>query len=269
MFGYLLQIRTDSIAHRLSRQAYNWIVTTGPMVVLGIIVFLAGQLALRFVNKGLARLLSAKRFDATIRPFLQNTLQFSFQILLVLGVMQLMGIKMTLFAAIIGALGVAVGLALSGTLQNFAGGVLIIMLKPFRVGDNIRTQNEEGTVTAIRLFYSVIRLYNNTTVIVPNSKLSNDVIFNVTRDRKRRIDIPLQVAYTVDYKAMEPIIQEVISSAEYLREPPSRIGIDKMEFGGYTVSVQVWVDAHGFEDTRLELNKRLLVALRDVINKKI
>lgn len=97
--------------------------------------------------------------------------------------MQLLGIQMTLFAAMIGAIGVAAGLALSGTLQNFAAGVLIILLRPFKVGDTIKTQGEEGVVSEIRLFYSVVVTPNNSTLIIPNSKLSNEVIFNLTREK--------------------------------------------------------------------------------------
>jgi small conductance mechanosensitive channel len=99
--------------------------------------------------------------------------------------MQVLGIQMTIFAALIGALGVAAGLALSGTFQNFASGVLIILLKPFRVGDTVSTQGQEGRVTAIRLFYTVVLSFDNTTVIVPNSKLSNEIIFNQQGRKKK------------------------------------------------------------------------------------
>src|SRR5688572_11510907 len=101
-------------------------------------MFLVGQWVIKLLNRGLKRILSAERFDATLRPFLQNLLSIVLQVLLILGIMQVLGIQMTIFAAVIGAFGVGIGLSLSGTLQNFAGGVSIILLKPFRIGDNIR-----------------------------------------------------------------------------------------------------------------------------------
>src|SRR5215212_5247720 len=193
----MLQINTDSITSRFTSHAYNWIVDFGPKIIIAIIIFIVGQWVIKLLNRGLYKILSAKRFDATLRPFLQNLLQIVLQVLLVLGMMQILGIQMTLFAAVIGAFGVAIGLSLSGTLQNFASGFLIILLKPFRVGDNIRTQNEEGTVTAIKLFYTVVRTFTNTTLIVPNGKLSNEVIFNLTREKKRRMDITIKFKHGV------------------------------------------------------------------------
>lgn len=177
----MLQINADSITHRFQGQAYKGIVSFGTKLILALIIFFVGQWIIKLVNKGFKEILSAKRFNATLRPFIQNLVHTVLQVLLILAIMQVLGIKMTLFAAVIASFGVAAGLALSGTLQNFASGVLIILLKPFAVGDNIKTQGEEGTVTAIRLFYTVVRTFTNTILIVPNSKLSNDVIFNNTK----------------------------------------------------------------------------------------
>jgi small conductance mechanosensitive channel len=124
------------------------------------------------LNRWFRKMISNNGFDVTLRPFLQNLFAIILQALLIVALMQVLGIQMTIFAALIGALGVAAGLALSGTFQNFASGILIILLEPFRVGDTVNTQEQEGTVKAIRLFYTVILTFNNTTVSVPTSKLS-------------------------------------------------------------------------------------------------
>ena len=131
---------------------------------------------------------------------------------MIVALMQLLGIQMTIFAALIGAFGVAAGLALSGTFQNFASGVLIILLKPFRVGDTVSTQGHEGTVKAIRLFYTVILTFSNTTVIVPNSKLSNEIIFNLSREGNRRIDIEIKFNYGVDFEQIKGIVLAAFDS---------------------------------------------------------
>jgi small conductance mechanosensitive channel len=262
---FFLQVRTDSLNHSFTGKVYHWLEYTGPKILIGVIIFFLGQVVIKFLNKGFKRILSARRFDATLKPFVENLVQIALQVLLLLFIMQLLNIKMTLFAAFIGALGVAIGLALSGTLQNFASGVLIIMLKPFRVGDNIQTQGEEGTVTSIRLFYSIIRTYTNTTLIVPNSKLSNEVIFNLTREDKRRIDVNLKFKYDVDFNRLQDILQQAVTdSDDYLKEPAYRIGIEKVETDGYTVSLNVWVNSHGYHDTRLKLNKRLMEDLKTI-----
>src|SRR6185312_5183593 len=110
--------------------------------------------------------------------------------------------EMTLFATVVGAFGVAAGLALSGTLQNFASGILILLLKPFKVGDNIITQGLEGTVTSIEIFYTLVTTFDNRSVIVPNSKLSNEVIINISREGRRRLDINYKFANNIDIKTV-------------------------------------------------------------------
>jgi small conductance mechanosensitive channel len=173
--------------------------------------------------------------------------------------MQVLGIRMTIFAAIIGAFGVAAGLALSGTFQNFASGVLIILLKPFRVGDNISTQGHEGTVTTIRLFYTIILTYNNTTVIVPNSKLSNEIIFNLSYEGKRRMDIELKVNYGVDFEKIKQVCLNAINSMDdCLKEPPPRVGVKQLDADGYILTVNAWTKAHGFQDTKLIFQERVI-----------
>ena len=268
-FNLFLQLNSDSITSKFTGQAYNWIVTIGPRLLVAMLVFLLGQWLIRLVNKGLSKVLSVKRFDATLRPFIQNLLQILMQVLLVLALMQILGIQMTLFAAVIGAFGVAVGLSLSGTLQNFASGILIILMKPFRVGDNIRTQGEEGTVTAIKLFYTVIRTYANTTLIVPNSKLSNEVIFNLTRQPNRRMDLLLKLAPEADFTLVKKKIGQALGECDNcLNEPEARIGIESIEVDHYTVTVNAWVKSHGYQDARLQLNELLLKELKPLLQKK-
>lgn len=263
---FLLQLRTDSITHRITIKTYDWISSYGPKIIIAIITFIIAQWLIRLAVKGLRTILSSRRVDPTIEPFAENLLQTILQILLILGLMQLLGVKMTLFAAFIGALGVAVGLALSGTLQNFASGVLIILLKPFKVGDDIRTQGEEGMVKSIRLFYSVITTYNNTTLIIPNSRLSNEVIFNLTKEAKRRVDISIKFGYNMDYNKVRDAMEAAVHSFEQvLKEPAMRIGIDKVEADGFTVSLNVWVKSHGYYDAKLLLNQKLMDQLTSLL----
>jgi small conductance mechanosensitive channel len=170
---------------------------------------------------------------------------------------------MTVFAAVIGAFGVAAGLALSGTLQNFASGVLILLLKPFEVGDKIITQGQEGTVTAIQIFYTTVLTLDNKTVIVPNSKLSNEIIINLSRQGTRRLDITLKFHYGYDFEQLKNTIFSSLKAVDTILDMPEyRVGISTLETDGFTVSIQVWTPADGFEDTRLILNRRLIDDLK-------
>jgi small conductance mechanosensitive channel len=249
----------DTLAHKFTGRAYDWVLTYGPKIIFAFIAFFIGQWLIRMLNRWFKKIISNHRFDVTLRPFLQNLFAIILQALLIVALMQVLGIQMTIFAALIGALGVAAGLALSGTFQNFASGVLIILLKPFRVGDTINTQEQEGTVTAIRLFYTVVLTFNNTTVIVPNSKLSNEIIFNLSKEGKRRMDIEIKFDYGVDFEKMKSIVLTAIASFDQcLKDPPPRVGLQKFEADGYTMVINVWTKAHGFQDTRLTFQEQLL-----------
>jgi small conductance mechanosensitive channel len=185
------------------------------------------------------------------------------QILLVLGFMQIINVQMTVFAALIGAFGVAAGLALSGTLQNFTSGILILLLKPFRVGDNIIAQGQEGTVSTIQIFFTIVKTFDNRTVIIPNGKLSNEVIVNLSREGTRRLDIELKFNYGVDFNIVKQSIEGSLNSSNgLLKDPAHRIGVQTVDADGYRVEVNVWAPAHGFQDVKLALQEKLISDLK-------
>jgi len=244
-------------------QAYTWMLTVGPKIILGIIVVVLGLWFIRLSKKWLNGHLLRRDVTSSVRPFLVNLITITLQILLVLGFMQIVGIQMTIFAAAVGAFGVAAGLALSGTLQNFTSGVLILFLKPFRVGDNISAQSNEGTVSSIQIFFTVLKTYDNKTVIIPNSKLSNEIIINLSREGKRRMDIELKFGFGIEFKQLQSIIDKTIGSIEkLLKEPARRIGVSSVEADGYKVLINVWAPAHGFEDVKLVLQQKLIEDLK-------
>jgi small conductance mechanosensitive channel len=242
---------------------YNVLITFGPRVLLAILVLIAGIWLIRLLRKWFGNFLSRRKLDSSLKPFLQGSLSIILQVLLILALLQIVGIQMTIFAALIGAFGVAAGLALSGTLQNFTSGILILLLKPFRVGDNIIAQGQEGTVTSIQLFYTVVLTFDNRTVIVPNSKLSNEVIINLSREGLRRMDVELKFPYKIPFEKVKGIINEAIeNSDDFLKDPPSRIGIETVEGDSYKVRINIWTKAHGFNDTRMAFQEKLIDQFR-------
>lgn len=241
----------------------TWVITFGPRILLAIAILLAGIWLIKMVKRWFGKFLSRKKLDKSLKPFLQGTLSVILQILLVLALLQVLGIQMTMFAALVGAFGVAAGLALSGTLQNFTSGILILLLKPFRVGDNVITQGQEGTVISIQMFYTVVLTFDNRTVIVPNSKLSNEVIINLSRQGNRRVDIEMKFSYKIPYERVQEIINKAIDTADdLLDDPPRRIGVENLEPDGYKVRINIWVKAHGFTDIRLAFQQRLIDEFR-------
>jgi small conductance mechanosensitive channel len=242
----------------------TWIIAYGPRILLAIAILIAGIWLIRLLKRWFGNFLSRKKLDKSLKPFLQGTLSVTLQILLVLALLQVLGIQMTMFAALVGAFGVAAGLALSGTLQNFTSGILILLLKPFRVGDNIIAQGQEGTVTSIQMFYTVVLTFDNRTVILPNSKLSNEVIINLSRQGNRRMDMEMKFSYKVPYERVQAIIEKAIDSADdLLNDPPKRIGVESLDADGYKVRINIWVKAHGFNDVRLAFQQRLIQEFRN------
>jgi len=242
--------------------AYHWLLNYGPKIILALIVFFIGQWVIRLLRRWIARFFLAPKFRQ-VRPFLEGLIAISLQVLLVLILMQILGIQMTIFAAVITAFGVAAGLALSGTLQNFASGVLILILRPYKIGDNIITQGQEGTVSSIQLFYTVVTSFDNKTIIVPNSKLSNEIIINLSRKGARRIDIELKLSFATDTEQVKKIIeQSILASKTLLTEPTHRITVSSFEPDGFRLLVNVWVAAHGFNDAKFTLQERMIKDLQ-------
>jgi small conductance mechanosensitive channel len=242
--------------------AYQWLITHGPKIVIAIIVLIVGEWLIKILRRWSRRFFVSERYEQ-VRPFLDGLIAVLLQVLLVLLLMQILGIQLTVFTAVIASIGVTAGLALSGTLQNFASGILILLLRPYKIGDSIVTQSQEGTVSSIQLFYTVVTSYDNKTIIVPNSKLSNEIIINLSRKGTRRIDIELKFNYSIDANLAKKCISDVILSSKLLAtKPEHRIVISSLESDGYKMMINVWTGAHGFNDARYALNEKILDALK-------
>jgi len=244
-------------------KASDWLVTMGPRILAAIAILILGFWLIRLLNRFLKKRLS-RNFNPSLRYFLQNLIALTLQILLILFVMQIVGIQLTFFTAIVAGFSVAAGLALSGTLQNFVSGILILVLRPYRVGENISTQGQEGTVTSIQLFFTTVLTFDNKTIIIPNGQLSNNVVINLSREGKRRLDIELRFAYGADIAEIKKVILASIqSSKDILPEPVARIGVSKLEADRFVITVNVWVNAHGFYDLLMVLNEKMVTDLKN------
>jgi len=254
----------DFNINKLSDKLYTWAIEKGPSFLLGIAILFVGLWLIKLLSRWLTSRMHHNEMDPSLKPFLLSLIIVVLRVLLILSVMQIIGIEMTVFAALIGAIGVALGLALSGTLQNFASGVIILFLKPFSVGDNIIAGGQEGTVTSIQIFYTVVTTFDNRSVIYPNSKLSNEIIINISRIGSRRLDIELKFTNAIDFETIKKIINSAIDDSEHmLKKPERRIGISSIESDGYKVSISVWVKSHGFIDTKFAFQEKLVGDLKN------
>lgn len=232
--------------------------------MFGLILFFAGIWFIRFLRKRLRNRMSKRHIHSTLQPFFQSLTITTLYVLLVITVMQIIGLEMTVFTTVIGAFSVAAGLALSGTFQNFAGGVLILLLKPFDPGDNIVAQGQDGTVTSIQLFYTVLITADNRTIIIPNGKLFNEVIVNVTRQKKRRLDFELKLGYIVEVDQVKAIIEKAIKTTpNILKKEPVQVGVVALDIDGIKFTVRVWVNPQDYLTVKLFLQEKIVKDLRD------
>jgi len=180
-------------------------------------------------------------------------------IVLILTVLDIVGVHVTIFTTIIGAFSVAAGLALSGTFQNFAGGVLILMLKPFEVDDYIMAQGQEGKVVSIQIFYTVLITIDNKTIIIPNGKLFNEVIVNVSRENTRRLDFEVKLGYAADIdKAKKIIIAAIAAQTEVITDPAPRVGLIGLDNDSLRFTVNVWLDPSNYLNVKIALMERVI-----------
>lgn len=240
-------------------KAYDWVLDIGPKIIIGLIILFIGLWLIKVLTGRLRAQMSKRKVHSSLQPFFLSLTITSLYVLLIILVMSIIGFQLTIFTTIIGAFGVAAGLALSGTLQNFAGGVLILLLKPFELDDNIVAQGQDGIVTSIQIFYTVLITADNKTVIIPNGKLFNEVIVNVTREGKRRLDFEVKLGYAANVEQVKTIIWDAIKATpNVLPDPRNRVGVSALEVDGVKFIVNVWVIPSDFTVSKLALHEKII-----------
>lgn len=241
------------------QQFHHWLITRGPNYLGGIIVFFIGLWVIKLLRTRMRNRMIRRGIHSSLQPFFLSLTITALYVLLVIWVMIIIGWEMGVFTTIIGAFGVAAGLALSGTLQNFAGGVLILLLKPFELNDSIVAQGQDGKVTSIQMFYTVLLTADNKTVIIPNGKLFNEVIVNITREGKRRLDFEVKVGYANDVEKVREVIEKAIdTSSNLLKTPAPKVGINSLEIDSIRYIVNVWVQPANFLTAKMTLQENII-----------
>jgi small conductance mechanosensitive channel len=253
----------DFNLHAFYAEAYRWLIVHGTKFVLSIIVLLIGLRVIRFTGTRLRGRMSRRKVHSSLQPFFLSLSLTALYVLLIVSVLAINEIDIINVSTILGGATVAIGLALSGTFQNFAGGVLILLLKPFELDDSIVAQGQDGKVTSIQIFYTVLLTADNKTVIIPNGKLFNEVIVNVTREGKRRLDFEVKVGYAVDIDQVKQIMGDTVKSYKaVLSNPPLKVGIISLEVDSIRFAVNVWVKPGDFLTTKMELQENIIKALK-------
>lgn len=218
-----------------------------PHLLSAVLTLVIGIVVIKIFRKIMMRLIDQKRFDATLLKFIMDVLVWTFRALLFVSVITKLGVETSVFVAAIGAAGLAIGLSLQGSLANFAGGLLIILFKPLRVGDYIEAQGESGTVAAIFIFSTKIITPNNQSVYMPNGALSNGIIRNFSKEMIRRTDITLSVNHNNELHQVKSIILDVIKSDKrILNSPEPLILVKDLTSEAMLLSVFAWTSNADF-----------------------
>jgi small conductance mechanosensitive channel len=219
------------------------IVAFVPDLIKAIIVLIIGLLLIKIFRRFMNRLMTQKKHDPTVLKFLMDLLTWVFRVLLVIVVIDQLGVETSSFLTVIGAAGLAVGLSLQGSLSNFAGGILIILFKPIRVGDYIEAQGEGGTVVAIRIFNTKIITSTNQVIYMPNGALSNGTIKNFSKEPIRKAEITISVTYETDLKQVKNILMGIVAKdSRILTEPAPSITVKALAANSVDLVVAAWAE---------------------------
>ncbi len=243
---------------KLLDQLIDFSLAYGPKIISAAVVLLIGLWIIKGLSGAFGRLLARRNIDPSLVPFLRSIVNTLLRIMLFISVLSMLGIEMTSFVAILGAAGLAVGLALSGTLQNFAGGVMILLFRPFKVGDFIDAQGYSGTVKEIQIFNTILKTPDNKTIIIPNGGLSTGSMTNYSTEPQRRVDWTIGIAYGDDADKAKEVIRKLLEEDErVLKDPAVFIALSELADSSVNFAVRAWVNAADYWAVFFDMNEKV------------
>lgn len=235
----------------------NWGVDMGKDILGAIIIYVVGRFIIKQISRLLAKLLEKRKLEVSVQTFLKSLVSLLLNLILAFAIFGKLGVETTSFAALLASAGVAVGMALSGNLSNFAGGLIILVFKPFKVGDFIDgTGGASGTVKEIQIFHTILLTLDNRTMYVPNGQLSSNAITNYSRQETRRIEWNFGVEYDEDFERVKGVLQRIIEAdSRILGTPEPFIALGELADSSVNVKVRVWVKAADYWNVYFDMNK--------------
>lgn len=235
-----------------------------PNVITALLILIIGLFSINIIIKSSKKIMIKRGVDETLHKFLTNLGSWGLKILLFIVVASKLGVETTSFAAILAAAGLAVGLALQGSLSNFAGGVLIMIFRPFKIGDLVEAQSQIGVVKEIEIFTTKLTGLSNREIIIPNGSLSNGTIINYTTEGTRRVDLVIGVSYDADIKKTKEVLTNVlISNSKVLKDPTPSVTVLELADSSVNFAVRPWCKTEHYWDVYFEITENVKIALDD------
>lgn len=234
-------------------------VEIGGKILGAVIIFIIGKLIVNWLNKLFAKLLVKRKVDESVQSFLKSIVNITLMVMLFLAVVGKLGVELTSFAALLASVGVTIGMALSGQLQNFAGGIIVLVFRPYKVGDYIESAaGASGTVKEIQIFHTVLVTPDNKIVYAPNGAMSSAVVTNYSKEDTRRVDFTFNVEYGCDFEQVRSILMSLIEADKRILSTPAPfVELGTLAASSVDITVRVWVKAADYWAVNFDMNKNV------------
>jgi small conductance mechanosensitive channel len=256
--GYLMEELNTTQVQNYGQKAIDLMIEYAPDLIVAIIVLVVGLFIIKLIVKATNKAMERSEVDISLRKFLNRLFGMLLRVLLLISVASMVGIATTSFVAILGAAGLAVGLALQGGLANFAGGVIILIFKPFKVGDFIDAQGHMGTVSEITIFTTILKTPDNKTVIIPNGALSNGSMVNFSTEPRRRVDMDFGIGYNDDINKAKDVLKSMVDSdTRVLKDPAPQIVVGELADSSVNFKVRAWCEASDYWGIYFDMQEKV------------
>jgi small conductance mechanosensitive channel len=256
---------TGEMVNDFIAKALNAGIDLGGRILAALIIFIIGKILINWANRLFATMLQKRKVDASIQSFLKSIVNITLLVMLFLAVIGKLGIELTSFAALLASVGVAVGMALSGNLSNFAGGVIILVFRPYKVGDYIEASTgASGTVTDIQIFHTVLTTPDNKVIFAPNGAMSGAVVTNYNRKETRRLQFIYGVEYGTDFELAKSTLLDIINKdSRILQDPAPFVELSALADSSVNITVRVWVNASDYWGVNFYMNKNVYATFNE------
>ena len=244
---------------QLAEKLMNWGIEVGKDLIGAIIIYVVGRFIIKQISRLISKLLEKRKLEVSVQTFLKSLLSLLLNLILAFAVIGKLGVETTSFAALLASAGVAVGMALSGNLSNFAGGLIILVFKPFKVGDYIDAPGGmSGTVKEIQIFHTILNTPDNRLVFVPNGTLSSNAVVNYSKMETRRIDWTFGVEYGEDFAKVKAVLERIIAADDrILKDPAPFIALNELAASSVDIKVRVWTKAADYWSVLFDMNQKV------------
>lgn len=254
----MTELNKAEYIQELITKGLNFCVESGKSIIIAILIYIVGKALIMLANRMLQKMLNRKHIDPTIQTFLKSLVNILLMVLLIISVVSALGINTTSFAALLASAGVAVGMALSGNLQNLAGGIVVLLFRPFKVGDYIEAQGVGGTVQEIQIFHTILNTPDNKKIYLPNGSLSSGNITNYSKEPTRRVDFTICIDYGESIDKVRAVLKEIITNDQrVLTTPEPVIALNALADSSVNIALRVWVKSEDYWAVYWETNEKI------------